>query len=138
MEISEATWRFFQRHLGYDDEQMAEFRANPRNVEVVAAGRTLVQRTIVAEVVEAEGCNSQHKVGDRFIFDGLGNLLASKNPERICMGALTPLYPLGFAMGELHYAGVDPNALRFNRANCVDVGVKCGGWGRVVMEVRVE
>ena len=81
---------------------------------------------------------SQHKAGDRFLFDGAGNLLTAKNPERICMGALYPLGPLVYAVSELHYAGADPGALRFNRTGCFDVGVRCGGWGRVVMEVRVE
>jgi uncharacterized repeat protein (TIGR04076 family) len=97
-----------------------------------------MERTIIAEVVEAGGCNSQHKKGDRFIFDGAGNLLTARNPERICMGALYPLGPLVYAVSELHYAGADPNALRFNRTHCFDVGVKCGGWGRVIMKVRVE
>jgi hypothetical protein len=52
--------------------------------------------------------------------------------------AVDPLGPLVYAVSELHYAGVDPNALRFNRTHCLDVGVRCGGWGRVIMEVRVE
>ena len=138
MEISEDTWQFFQQHLGYSDEQMALFRANPRNAAVLTKGPSLIAKTIVAEVVEAHGCNSQHKVGDRFLFDGAGNLLTDKNPERVCLGALYPLGPLVYAVSELHYADVDPNSLRFNRTNCFDVGVSCGGWGRLVMEVRVE
>jgi uncharacterized repeat protein (TIGR04076 family) len=138
MEISEATWQFFQQHLGYSDEEMALFRANPRNADVLAKGPALISKTIVAEVVESHGCNSQHKVGDRFLFDGAGNLLTAKNPGRICMGALYPLGPLVYAVSELHYAGADPGSLRFNRTGCFDVGVRCGGWGRVVMEVRVE
>jgi uncharacterized repeat protein (TIGR04076 family) len=138
MEISEATWQFFQQHLGYSDEEMALFRTDPRNADVITKGQALIGKTIVAEVVEAHGCNSQHKVGDRFLFDGAGNLLTPKNPERICMGALGPLGPLIYAVSELHYAGADPNALRFNRTGCFDVGVRCGGWGRVIMEVRVE
>ena len=138
MEISEDTWQFFQQHLGYSDEQMALFRANPRNVDILTKGPALIAKTIVAEVVEAHGCNSQHKVGDRFLFDGAGNLLTDKNPERVCLGALYPLGPLVYAVSELHYADVDPNSLRFNRTNCFDVGVRCGGWGRLVMEVRVE
>jgi hypothetical protein len=28
--------------------------------------------------------------------------------------------------------------MRFKRAACFDVGIECGGWGRVVMEIRVE
>lgn len=138
MTIDENTWQFFQQHLGYSDEEMALFRANPRNADVLTKGRALISKTIVAEVVEAHGCNSQHKVGDRFLFDGAGNLLTTKGPRRICMGALGSLGPLIYAVSELFYAGADPNALRFNRTGCFDVGVRCGGWGRVVMEVRVE
>lgn len=137
MDISEETWQFFQEHLGYTDEEMALFRANPRNADVLRKGPALIGKTIVAEVVEAHGCNSQHKVGDRFVFDGAGNLLTARNPDRICMGALYPLGPLVYAVSELHYAGADPDALRFNRTGCFDVGVRCGGWGRVVMEVHV-
>jgi uncharacterized repeat protein (TIGR04076 family) len=97
-----------------------------------------MQKTIVAEVVEAHGCNSQHKVGDRFLFDGAGNLLTTKCPRRICIYALQGLAGLIFATNELAYAGADPNSLRFRRTGCFDVGVKCGGWGHIVMEVRVE
>ena len=43
-----------------------------------------------------------------------------------------------YSAQELFYAGVDPNDMRFKRIGCVDVGVSCGGWGHVVMEVRVE
>lgn len=65
MEISEATWQFFQQHLGYSEEEMALFQANPRNADVLTKGPALIDKTIVAEVIEAHGCNSQHKVGDR-------------------------------------------------------------------------
>ncbi len=138
MPVDENTWRFFQQHLGYSDEEMALFRANPRNEEVLAKSPELMQKTIVAEVVESHGCNSQHKVGDRFVFDGAGNLITSKCPRRMCIYALQVLPSAIFAANELSYAGVDPNSLRFRRAGCFDVGVKCGGWGRIIMEVRVE
>jgi hypothetical protein len=39
---------------------------------------------------------------------------------------------------ELFYAGVDPNEMRFKRVNCGDVGLECGGWGHLVMEIKVE
>jgi hypothetical protein len=38
---------------------------------------------------------------------------------------------------ELLYAGVEPNEMRFNRAACFDVGLECGGWGRIAMEIKV-
>lgn len=138
MTVDEETWRFMQRHLGYSDEEMALFRAHPRNADVLAKAPELAKKTIIAEVVESHGCNTQHKVGDRFIFDGAGNLLTGKCPRRICFGALYGLAPLIYAASELAYAGVDPNLLRFNRVGCGDVGVRCGGWGHIVLEVRVE
>jgi uncharacterized repeat protein (TIGR04076 family) len=138
MQVDENTWKFFQQHLGYSDEEMALFRANPRNAEVLAKAPELMQKTIVAEVVEAHGCTSQHKVGDRFLFDGAGNLITSRCPRRICIYALQALARPIFASNELAYAGVDPDSLRFRRTGCFDVGVKCGGWGHIVMEMRVE
>jgi hypothetical protein len=137
MTVDEETWRFMQRHLGYDDEEMALFRANPRNADVLAKAPELAKKTIIAEVVESHGCNSGHKVGDRLVFDMIGNLLTSKCPRRICFGPLQALTPLIYATSELAYAGVDPN-LRFPRVGCGDVGVRCGGWGHIVLEMRVE
>ena len=32
----------------------------------------------------------------------------------------------------------DPTRIAFNRAHCVDEGVDAGGWGAVVVELRVE
>jgi len=43
-----------------------------------------------------------------------------------------------FMAHELFYAGVDPNEMRFKRAGCSDIGIQCGGWGHIVMEVKVE
>ena len=138
MELNENVWQMFQKHLGYTDEVMAEFRANPRNVEVLEKASDLMNKTIVAEVVSSQGCNSQHKVGDKFYLDGAGNLISKLCPKRMCIYAVSALKPAVFGANELMYAGVDPNEMRFNRVGCHDVGVECGGWGRIVMEVKVE
>ncbi|MCW3981651.1 MAG: hypothetical protein NWE81_00820 [Candidatus Bathyarchaeota archaeon] len=138
MKVNESVWQFMKNHLDYTDEEMKCFRDNPRNADVLAKAPELVNKTILVEVVESKGCNSQHKVGDRFIFDGAGNLLTKKNPKRICIYALKPLAQMIFAVNELIYAGADPNQLRFKRAGCFDVGVDHGGWGHIVMEVKVE
>jgi len=138
VEVDESVWQFMKKHLGYNDEEMKKFRENPRNVDVLAKAPELMNKTIVVEVVESKNCNSRHKVGDKFIFDGAGNLLTKKNPKRICIYALAPLAQAIFAINELVYAGVDPNEIRFKRAGCFDVGVDRGGWGNIIMEVRVE
>jgi uncharacterized repeat protein (TIGR04076 family) len=138
MKLDDNAWAMVQQHLGYTDEEMALFRNNPRNEEVLLKAPELMSKTIVAEVVESHGCNSQHKVGDKFYLDGAGNLISKLCPKKMCVYALTPLASAVFTANELLYAGVDPNQMRFNRAGCFDVGVKCGGWGRIIMEIKVE
>jgi uncharacterized repeat protein (TIGR04076 family) len=97
-----------------------------------------MNKTIIVEVIDSHGCNSQHRIGDKFYFDGAGNVLTKLCPKRVCFGALYSMLPLIYAVQELFYADVDPNEMRFKRAGCVDVGVNCGGWGHIVMEVRIE
>lgn len=132
-----AKWPLMKRHLGYNNEEMKIFREDPRNDEVLSKAPALLDKTIVIEVVESHACNSQHKVGDKLFFDGAGNLLTKKCPKKVCIYALNAATAMIFASNELFYAGVDPNEMRFKRAGCFDVGVQCGGWGRVVLELSM-
>jgi uncharacterized repeat protein (TIGR04076 family) len=138
MKLTEESWKVIKKHLGYSDEEMRKFREDPRNEDVLSKAPALMDKTIIVEVVESHGCNSQHQVGDRFYFDGAGNLLMKLCPKRICYYALHSIGGLIFAANELFYAGIDPNEMRFKRAGCFDVGIQCGGWGRIVMELKVE
>jgi uncharacterized repeat protein (TIGR04076 family) len=131
-------WKFIKNRLGYNDEEMKIFRENPRNEDVLNIAPEVQKKTIIVEVVDSHGCNSQHKVGDEFYFDGAGNLLTKLCPKRICVYALNAITMQIFTAGELICAGVDPNEMRFKRAACFDVGLECGGWGRIAMEIRVE
>ena len=137
MKVDESAWEYFQKHLGYSDQEIAKFREDPRNQEALAKGAEMMNKTIVAEVVHSQGCNSQHKVGDKFYMDGVGNLISKLCPKRMCLYAVSALRPIVFAANELLYAGVDPGQIRFNRCGCADVGLECGGWGKIVMEVKV-
>lgn len=130
-------WTFMKKHLGYSNEEMELFRSNPRNEDVLSKAPALLSKTLVVEVVESAGCNSQHEVGDKFYFDGAGNLLTKRCPKKVCIYALNAATSMIFAANELFYAGVDPNDMRFKRAACFDVGVQCGGWGRIVLELTV-
>ena len=138
MEINERVWKIMQKRLGYSDEEMALFRADPRNADVLSKGADLANKRIILEVVESHGCNSRHKVGDRFYFDGAGNLLTDLCPKKVCAYSLSSALMMVFAANEMIYAGVDPNEIRFKRASCFDVGLQCSGWGRIVLELRVE
>jgi len=138
MNFKKDAWKFYQKHLGYNDDEIKIFQQNPRNEDVISKAAALMNKTIVIEVVEAHGCNSRHKAGDKFYFDGSGNLLTKLCPSRICFGAMNAMPPLISMAHELFYAGVDPNEMRFKKAGCIDIGIQCGGWGRVIMEVKVE
>ena len=139
MKIDEDTWKIVQKHLKYNDDEMKIFQANPRNEDVLSKTVVMLNKTIVAEVIESHGCDSGHNAGDKFYFDGRGvSLLAKLGPSRVCIFALHSVALAMPALAELIYAGIDPNKMRFNRFGCVDVGVRCGGWGHIVMEVKVE
>lgn len=137
MEIDDRRWKMMQRHLGYSDEEMSSFKNDPRNAAVVGSGGRLANKTIILEVVESHGCNSRHKVGDRFFFDAFGNLLTERCPKKVCGYSLNAALMMVFAANEMLFAGLDPNAIRFKRAGCFDVGLECGGWGRIVLELSV-
>ena len=139
--IDPRMWKVMQKRLGYDDSELELFRNNPRNEQVLSKLEQLQRTRFVVEVVDAHGCNSRHKKGDTFQIDGHGNLVTAAGPGRICLYALGSLTTLLHAAQELIYAGVDPNEMRFKSAGCRDIGLNCGGWGKIVMTlsaVRTE
>ncbi len=123
-----------QKHLGYDENEVEEFLKNPRNQEILAKIPEMQDLTFVFEVKESRGCNSGHKVGDKLYFNFEGNLLTELCPKKVCIYALNPIAMLIYAASELIYAGVDPNEMKFKRLSCPDVGLKCDGWGQIVLE----
>jgi len=136
-EIPDQLWSFMQQRLGYSDEEMERFRDDPRNSHVLRTGFEMAQKTIVFEVVRSKGCNALHEVGQRFFFTADGQMLTRMNPERVCAFLMPNMTTAIFAIGEMMYAGVDPNEMRFCRSGCFDVGLDCGGWGNVVLEAKV-
>jgi uncharacterized repeat protein (TIGR04076 family) len=139
MKFDEKTWGTFQKQLGYNDEEMKQFRENPRNEDVLSKTAVMLNKTIVAKIIKSHGCDSGHKVGDKIYFDGRGiSLLTKLGPSRICIFALHSIALAMPALAELLYAGINPNEMRFKRFGCPDVGIKCGGWGHIVMELGVE
>jgi uncharacterized repeat protein (TIGR04076 family) len=137
MQINEKIENELKEHFGYNDEELKIFLKNPRNREVISKTSELLNKTIIFKVIESQGCNSHHKVGDKFYFDGAGNLLTKFCPKKVCIYALSEIDKLIFAENELIYANVEPNNMRFKRSGCFDIGLKCGGWGKIIMEMRV-
>jgi uncharacterized repeat protein (TIGR04076 family) len=130
--------KILKKKLGYTDEEMELFKNRDRNREIVARSPGLLKKRLILEVVESHGCNSQHAKGDRFVFDAFGNLDTRQCPDQVCLFLLAGAQNLVYAGMELLLAGADPNKMGFNRTGCVDVGLECGGWGRVVVEIQAE
>ncbi len=130
--------KVLQKKLGYTNEEMDTWKSRDRNREIAAMAPGLLKKRLVLEVVESHGCNSQHAKGDRFVFDAFGNLDTRQCPDQVCLFLLANAQNLVYAGMELLLAGADPNKMGFNRTGCVDVGLECGGWGRVVVEIQAE
>jgi uncharacterized repeat protein (TIGR04076 family) len=137
MTVDENAWIAMQQYLGYTDEEMNLFRNNPKNQVILSKVPELMNKIFVLEVVESHGCNSQHNVGDKFYFNAKCELLIKPGMRRICVFALNSVSALLFASSEMILAGMNPNDICFKRCGCFGVGVKCGGWGRIVMELKV-
>ena len=137
MKLSEDMKKNIKERLDYNDEELKLFLDNPKNIEILTKSLPLLNKTIVIEVIQSKGCNSQHKKGDKIYFDGSGNLLTKLSPKKICIYALSVLDSLINPALELMYVGANPNEMRFKRVGCTDIGLECGGWGRIVMELKV-
>ena len=134
---NEKLWQALQKHLGYNDEELALFRSNPKNLKMVQTPEFMTHK-IVAEVIKSHGCHSQLKVGDRIVMNGNGQLIRDECPEKICIWALAPLGGIVGVVFERFVERLDPNDMLFNIVSCQDIGIECGGWGQILMKIRVE
>jgi uncharacterized repeat protein (TIGR04076 family) len=135
---TEEIWKRFQKHMGYSDEEMNIFRADPEKVKMVTETSDFVKCKVVAEVIESQGCHAGHRVGDKFVMTAGGQLIAEECPKRMCMFALGPVSNTLSAIYERLYAQSDPNYERSQVVQCTDVGLDKGGWGKILMKVYVE
>lgn len=136
--LSKIKWMYVKKKLNYSNSEFDKFKSNPKNENMLMMAPAINDARIVATIIESNGCVSGHKVGNQFVFDGFGNLLTNLTEKKICIYALNAIVPQIFAASELMLSNVDPNNMRFNRASCFDVGVSCGGVGRIAMVVKVE
>lgn len=136
--MSKEEFENLKKHLEYTDEDMKIFMENSKNIEILKKAPDLSKKTIIVEVTKSHGCDLEHRVGEKFYFDGFGNLLTKLCPKRICMSALSAAGNLVQNAVTLMWASQDPNDLPFKVAGCSDVGLECGGWGKIVMEIKVK
>ena len=137
-ETDERIYKIIGKRFGYNQNELDLFKNSERNKELISRAKEFDKKLFVLEVVQSKGCNSNHKVGDKFYFDYAGNILTSLCPPKICGYSLNSAMMMIFTANEMLFAGIDPNQIRFKRASCFDVGIECGGWGRIVLELKVE
>ena len=138
--MEERLFKLLKRHLKYNNDDFELFQQRPENAEILEKLKLFADFDIVMEVVSARGCNSRHEPGQKWTFDGAGNLLADKSPPSSCIFMLGNVGHAVYSIHELLYAGIPPEKirLRFPRVGCSDVGVENCGWGKVIAEVSVQ
>jgi uncharacterized repeat protein (TIGR04076 family) len=127
-------WEKFQQNLGYTDEQMAEFKADPRRRRAAEVLPEANRKTIVATVVASHGCAAGFKEGDTIEVSAAG-LVKSCN---VCIYAVAPMTIHAAMAHDRIAAGLDPNEMWFNHFSCQDAGFCNGSWGQVSFKVEVK
>ena len=138
MNADESAVAALQHMLGYTDEEFEKWKADPRNMRLAGSLMEIAKYRMVVEVVKSHGCALGHKAGDKFYFSGNGALLCGEGPSHICTGALAPVMPYTYKIVDKVGVGQDPVQNTFSRVSCIDVGLENGGWGEILMEIRIE
>lgn len=129
-------WARFQAQLGYTDEEMETFKADPRRRRAAESLIKANRRTVVAEVVEAHGCAAGFKPGDTLEVSGAG--MVREKCANTCLYALAPLTMHAAMAYDRVIEGLDPDGMWWNHYSCMDGGFCNGSWGRVSFKVTVK
>ena len=138
VEDNKALKRFGDR-VGDTEADLKQFQAgDPRLRQMERLARAAARYSIAAEVVQARNCNSGYQAGDKFILDVNGNFITKLCPARLCVYAISQLAVPVALINERLGEGLDPNQFHFmHQVRCLDVGVECGGYGEVMLEIKV-
>lgn len=134
---NEEQLKSFKDMMNYNDAQWDTWRSNPKNLQLLEKAGEFEKYILIAEVTSSTGCAAGHRVGDRIVYVG-GALVSSESPEKICFGLLATVSPVVHMLMEKIFSGEDPTKIVFTKHHCPDVGVDNGGWGEVIVEVKVE
>ncbi len=132
-------FRRYADRVGYRDAEREQIQeGDPRLRQIRQLARAAARYAIAAEVVKARHCNSGYRVGDRFILDVDGNFLTKLCPPRLCAYLISQLTVPVALINERLSEGLDPDQFHFmHQVRCLDVGVECGGYGEVMLEIKV-
>jgi len=139
MSDKEFDWKRFQRHLDYSDEELENFRGDPRKARAAPKlfSREVTKKFLVFEVVKSHGCAARMKVGDRLFFRGFAILDLKRSNPTWCAHALAAIPSIANMALDRYIAGLDPDDMVYNHIPCLDVGAE-HGWGQVIMKAYVQ
>jgi hypothetical protein len=127
-------WTKFQQSMGYTDQELAEFKADPRRRRAAEALVEANRKTVVAEVVASHGCAAGFKCGDTIEVSAAG-VVKSTN---VCLFVLAPMTIHAAMAYDRVMEGLDPDGMWFNHFSCQDAGFCNGSWGQVSFKVSVK
>lgn len=133
-------WKAFQKRLGYSDEELAIFRADPRRAEAAKKifSPAIVGKNLVVEVTESHGCSVKLRPGDKLVFKNLSQLDLARSTANWCAHAMGPIPQFASLTQDRFVAGLPIDDMVYNHFTCGDCGVRRGGWGQVVMKGYVQ
>ena len=134
--IDETELKPLKDMLGYTEAQWETWKNNPRNLKMAENLKDYSKYKIIAEVTNSSGCAAGHRVGDKIVYSG-ASLFCKENPEQICTYLLDTMNPFVRNVFVNLASGVDVTQMA-TKAHCPDVGVENGGWGEVIVEMKVE
>jgi len=137
-EISERRMERLKAAFGWTEEQIRSL--SPSQWKYLDNARKFGQYKVIAEVVKAENCIYQPKIGDKFVFSAAGELLPNECTfPALCVFALAPIFvPYVYVIQDRICEGVDPCGLVLDHIKCLDAGVEGGGFGEVLFRIYCE
>ncbi len=134
--IPTEVWQYFQTSMNYTDDEMEIFKAQPRTGQIISRLEAISKVTVVFEVVESHGCMVGHKEGDAYLFPKGGAMDTKNSSPLLCPFLMPPMNRIMWILQERVWEGLSPLPL-FAMGHCDDVGLKCNGWGKVIIEAKI-
>lgn len=130
--------KYAKERLGASEEQLKNF--TDTQWRILKATPLRHQYRMVAEVISVfDSCTAQHKVGQKYVCSASGYLLPEEcTVTQLCLWAMPPLLNFIYVVYDRLSEGLDPTPRGYDRMQCYDCGLDCGGFGRVVFKIYCE
>ena len=131
--------QIFKQKSGMTDADFQKHIRYACNRNLILQKEELDKYRIIAQVVESKNCGAGIKLGQKYVIQGIPNLLLIDESDcPLCIKALGPVSELMHGFWDRIVEGLDPNEGFWQFARCLDPGVDYGGKGSVVFKVHAQ